>query len=233
MNPGWTALVARWDAAREAILARFDRVLSEATAVSEPLVPGITTDSSALQRMWQPVEAKMHAMTGEVSDAWDAISDEMSELDGAPSSGVFIEGIKRDATTTEIEIRHGRARAAIFAKVAVAMHQHARASGDPAAVQMFAHSGAVFLAEQAAVEHWAGMKIAETKIQAYRNKKAVPMQLLTYYAQISASYWRVRYSTEAKYNQTLRASLETKIANFTKESHKLLGDHPQWKTAQQ
>lgn len=233
MNPAWTALVVRWDDAREAILARFDRVLSEATAVSEPLAAGITTDASALQRMWQPVEAKMHAMTGEVSDAWDDISDEMSDVDGAPETGVFVEGIKRDACTTEIEIRHGRARAAVFAKVAVAMHQHARTSGDPAAVQMFAHSGAVFLAEQAAIEHWAGMKTAETKIQAYRNKKAVPMQLLTYYAQVSASHWRVRYSTEAKYNQTLRASLEIKIANFTKESHKLLFEHPQWRAAQQ
>lgn len=232
MNPAWNALVARWDAAREAILARFDRVLSEATAVSEPLAASVTTDSSALQRMWQPVEAKMHAMAGEVSDAWDGISDEMSEVDGAPPSGVFAEGIKRDATTTEIEIRHGRARAAIFAKVGVAMHQHARASADPAAVQMFAHSGAVFLAEQAAIEHWAGLKTAETRIHAYRNKKAVPMQLLTYYAQISASYWRVRHSTEAKYNQALRASLEKKIANFTKESHKLLDDHPQWRATQ-
>lgn len=232
MNAAWTALVARWDAARDAILARFDSVLSEATAVSEPLVPGITTDASALQRMWQPVEAKMHAMTDEVSDAWDTISDEMADVDGAPEHGVFIEGIKRDATTTEIEIRHGRARAALFAKVAVSMHKHARASGDPAAVQMFAHGGAVFLAEQAAVEHWAGMKTAETKIHAYRNKKAVPMQLLTYYAQVSASYWRVRHSTEAKYNAAQRASLETKIANFTKESHKLLFEHPQWRAAQ-
>jgi len=232
VNLGWASLVGRWDATREAILARFDSVLSESTAVSEPLLTGITTDASALQRMWQPVEAKMHAMTGEVSDAWDEISDEMSDLDGAPDNGVLIEGIKRDATTTEIEIRHGRARAAIFAKVAVAMHNHARASGDAAALQMFAHSGALFLAEQAAIEHWAGMKTAETKIHAYRNKKAVPMQLLTYYAQVSASYWRVRYSTEAKYNKTQQASLETKIANFTKESHKLLLEHPQWRAAQ-
>lgn len=233
MNPSWTALVGRWDSARETILARFDSVLSEATAVSEPLVAGITTDASALQRMWQPVEAKMHAMTDEVSNAWDAISDEMADLEGAPEHGVFIEGIKRDATTTEIEIRHGRARAALFAKVAVAMHKHARASGDPAAVQMFAHGGAVFLAEQASIEHWAGMKTAETKIHAYRNKKSVPMQLLTYYQQVSASYWRVRHSTEAKYNAAQRASLETKIANFTGESHKLLRDFPQWRAAQQ
>ncbi len=229
MNPAWTALVERWDAAREAILGRFDRVLWEATTVSEPLIGRITTDSSALQRMWQPVEAKMRAMSGEVSEAWDTISDEMADLDGAPEHGVFIEGIKRDATSTELEIRYGRARAATFAKVAVAMHQHARASGDPAAAQMFAHSGAVFLAEQAAIGHWAGMKTAETKIRAYRSKKAVPMQLLKYYAEVSASYWSVRYSTEAKYNQTLRASLETKIANFTKESHKLLHQHPQWR----
>lgn len=232
MNPAWTALVARWDATREAILARFDSVLSQSTAVSEPLIAGITTDSSALQRMWQPVEAKMHAMSGEVSEAWDQISDEMSGLDGAPENGVFIEGIKRDATTTEIEIRHGRARAAVFARVAVAMHQYARASGDPGAMQMFTHGGAVFLAEQAAIEHWAAMKTARTKIQAYRNKKAVPMQLLKYYAQVSANYWRVRYSTEAKYNQTQQASLETKIANFTQESHKLLHEHPQWRAAQ-
>lgn len=142
MNPARNALVARWDAAREAILARFDRVLSEVTAVSEPLAAGVTTDSSALQRMWQPVEAKMHAMTGEVSDAWDEISDEMSELDGAPEQGVSIEGNKRDAATTEIEIRHGRVRAAIFAKVAVAMHQHVRASGDSATVQMFVRAKA-------------------------------------------------------------------------------------------
>jgi hypothetical protein len=229
VNPAWPALVERWDAAREAILARFDRVLSEAAAVSEPLIASITTDSSALQRMWQPVEAKMRAMTGEVCDAWESISDEMADLDGAPEHGVFIEGIKRDATSTEIEIRHARARAATFAKVAVAMHQHARASGDPAAAQMFAHSGAVFLAEQAAIGNWAGMKTAETKIRAYRSKKAVPMQLLTYYAEVSANYWRVRYTTEAKYNQTLRASLETKIANFTKEAHKLLHEHPQWR----
>ncbi len=228
----WAALVARWDATRESILGRFDGVLSQATAVSEPLIASMTSDSSALQRMWQPVEAKMHAMTEEVSNAWDEISDEMSEVEGIPETGMWIEGLKRDATNTEIEVRHGRARAATFARAAVMMHRHAQASGDPGAMQMFVHGGAVFLAEQAAIENWAAMKTAETRIQGYRNKKAVPMQLLQYYAEVSANYWRVRYTTEAKYNTTQQASLEQKIANFTKESHKLLRQHPQWRSAQ-
>ncbi len=228
----WAALVARWDGSREAILSRFDGVLSEATAVSEPLIASMTNDSSALQRMWQPVEAKMHAMTGEVSDAWEAVCDETSNIDGIPEGGLWVEGLKRDATTTEIEVRHGRARAATFARAAVMMQRHAQASGDPAAMQMFVYGGAVFLAEQAAIENWAAMKTSQTRIRAYRNKKSVPMQLLQYYADVSANYWRVRYSTEAKYNTTQQASLEQKIANFTKESHKLLREHPQWRAAQ-
>ncbi len=231
MSAAWTALVARWDAAREAILGRVDGVLAEATAVSEPLLPSITTDATALQRMWQPVEAKMHALAEEVSDAWDAISDEMGEAESIPKGGMWLEGFKRDATTTEVEVRHGRARAAVFARAAAGMLKHAQASGDPGVMRMFAYGGGVFLAEHAAIEHWAGMKTCETRIRGYRNNKAVPMQLLEYYAKVSASYWRVRHGTEAKYNPAQRAAVEQKIANFTRESHKLLHEHPQWRAA--
>ena len=231
MSAAWQQLVTRWDATREAIVGRFDGVLQEATAVSEPLLATVTTDTGPLQRMWQPVEAKMHKMTDEVSDAWDDISDEMSEVEGAPEGGMWIEGHKRDATTTDIEIRHGRARAAIFARAAVMQQRHAQASGDPGAMTMFAHGGAVALAEQAAIENWAGMKVAETRIRGFRNKRAVPMTLLDYYAKVSANYWRVRHSTEAQYNPSQQSSLETKIANFTRESHRLLREHPQWRAA--
>jgi len=227
----WNALVARWDATREATLARFDAVLAEATAASQPLIAATTTDTSGLQRLWQPVEAKMHAATDDVSGAWDTISDAMSEVDDAPKGGIWLEGFKRDATTTDIEVRHGRARAGVFARAAMQMHAHARASGDPSAMQMFVHGGAVFLAEQAAIENWAAMKTAETRIHGYRSKKAVPMKMLEYYAKVSANYWRVRHGTEAKYNTRLQASLDQKIANFTRESHKLLLEHPQWRAA--
>lgn len=231
MSAAWTTLVARWDAARETILGRVDGVLSQATVVSEPIVATITADATALQRLWQPVEAKMSSLSDEVSDAWDTISDEMSEVDAIPKGGMWLEGFKRDACTTDIEIRHGRARASIFAKAAASMLRHAQASGDPDALRMFAHGGAIFVAEQAAVENWAGMKTAETRIRGYRNPKAVPMQLLEYYAKVSANYWRIRHGTEAKYNPAQQAGVETKIANFTRESHKLLLEHPQWRAA--
>lgn len=231
MSGAWTTLVARWDAAREAILVRVDGVLSQSAVVSEPIVATITTDATALQRLWQPVEAKMGSLAGEVSDAWDSISDEMSEVEDIPKGGMWLEGFKRDACTTDIEIRHGRARAAIFAKAAASMLRHAQASGDPGAAQMFAHGGAIYLADQAAVENWAGMKTAETRIRGYRNPKAVPMQLLDYYAKVSANYWRIRHGTEAKYNPAQQAGVEKKIANFTRESHKLLLEHPQWRAA--
>jgi len=231
MNPAWNALVARWDAARESILSRVDGVLSEATAVSTPLAASVTTDTTALQRLWQPVEAKMRAMAGEVSDAWDSISDAMSEVDGIPEGGLWLEGFKRDAATTEIEVRHGRARAAVFAKAALMMKTHAERSGDPGAMQMFVHGGAHFLAEQKAIENWAAMKTSETRIRGYRNEKAVPMQLLEYYAKVSANYWRVRYTVEAQFNPAQQAGLQRKIDNFTRESHKLLAEHPQWRAA--
>ena len=223
--------MARWDAARESILGRVDGVLSQATAVSEPIVATITTDATALQRLWQPVEAKMSSLADEVSDAWDSISDEMSEVEGIPKGGMWLEGFKRDACTTDIEVRHGRARASIFAKAAASMLRHVQVSGSQDALRMFAHGGAIYVAEQAAVENWAGMKTAETRIRGYRNPKAVPMQLLEYYAKVSANYWRIRHSTEAKYNPAQQAAVETKIANFTRESHKLLLEHPQWRAA--
>ncbi|MCR9166024.1 MAG: hypothetical protein ACE37F_17180 [Nannocystaceae bacterium] len=231
MSAAWTALVARWDAAREAIIERVDGVLSQATSVSEPIAATSTTDANALQRLWQSVDAKMSALAGEVSDAWDSISDEMSQVEGIPKGGMWLEGFKRDACTTDIEIRHGRARASIFAKAAASMLRYVQASGDPDARRMFAHGGAVFIAEQAAVENWAGMKTAQTRIRGYRNPKAVPMQLLEYYAKVSANYWRIRYATEAKYNPAQQAGVETKIANFTKSSHALLLEHPQWRAA--
>jgi hypothetical protein len=228
VSTAWTTLVARWDATRETILGRVDGVLSQSTAVSEPIAATITTDATALQRLWQPVEAKMCSLSDEVSDAWDAISDEMSEVEGSPKGGIWLEGFKRDACTTDIEVRHGRARASIFAKAAASMLRHAQASGDQNALRMFAHGGAIFVAEQAAVDNWAGMKTAQTRIRGYRNPAAVPMQLLEYYAKVSANYWRIRHGTEAKYNPAQQAGLETKIANFTRESHKLLLEHPQW-----
>ncbi len=226
----WNTQVARWDAAINQALTDFDVVIANAVAASEPVLAGTTTDSSPLNRIWQPVEAAMHRATDAVSDAWDDISDDMSELDDVPEVGIDREGHKRDVATTEIEVRHGRARATTYARAAVMMQRHAATNPDQATAQrMFGATGAPLLAEHAAIENWAAMMHAQTQINGYREKKDVPMPLLEHYAEASATYWRIRHSVEAEHNPAQQAHLATKIERFVGEAHKLLRQHPQWR----
>ncbi len=222
-------VVSRWDATLASILTQFDAVLAHAMTTSEPLLATIRDSIAPLERIWSPVQAQLHRCTDQVSEAWDAAGDELSEVDGLPDEAMWAEGCKRDATSTELEIRHGRARAATFARAAVAMHAAAQGSGDPGQMRIFAATGGVLLAEHAAIENWAAMLVAKNQIHAYRDKRAVPLELLGYYEAVANNYWRIRESVQAEHEPALRSYLQVKLERHAKDVHKFLRGFPQYR----
>lgn len=122
------ALIGRWDASLAQFRADFDAVLGEARAGSEPLIEATQLDLTPLTLPWNTIEARRHELGDEVSDAWDEISDEMSECDGVSHDMMSREGSKRDATITELEISYLRAYGEVMARAADKMRAVALAA---------------------------------------------------------------------------------------------------------
>jgi hypothetical protein len=118
-------LIEQWNAIITGVLARVDAILAEASAGSQAVIPHLGSDLVPLVQPWQAVEHQMHGHKEEIADAWNLISDELSEIDGLPEGVVFQEGHKRDWATTEIEIRSTRAYRLAVAAAADVMRQHA------------------------------------------------------------------------------------------------------------
>lgn len=266
MNPAIFAVIARWDAAIADVSARFESLLQEAWSSSEPLVADMQLDFGPLTRAWGAIEHRLHAHTSEVSDRWDEICDELSNVDGIPEGLTMQEGSKRDLATTELEIRYQQYHRAIMARAAEAMRRHALVADaaalsctqcgaalcgaspvsqaldvacahcravntiEPgASLRMFAASGALALAEHAALPHWERMKRAEIRIDQYRDKKAVPLELLEGYEASSRAYHGTRLDVEAQHVPEQRSYVAMKLERYMKDAEKKLRGFWQWR----
>jgi phage FluMu protein Com len=118
-------IIDKWNAAITDVLARFDATLAEATAGSQALIAHIGLDMTPLVQPWGAVHHQMHRHTEEVAEAWERISDELSEVDDLPDGLMFHEGGKRDWATTELEVRYTRAYRLAVAAAADVMRQRA------------------------------------------------------------------------------------------------------------
>jgi hypothetical protein len=116
-------LIHRWDAAIARVRGEFDSTLAEAVAGSEPLIDATESDLTPLTLPWNTIEARRHKLGEQVSDAWDDISDEMSECDAFDHALMDREGTKRDATTLELEISYLRAYHGVLARASERMRQ--------------------------------------------------------------------------------------------------------------
>ena len=67
---------------------RADRTL----AISEPLTDTVEGDLGPLERVWGPVEHKMHQHAEEVAELWKQISEELSRLEGTSDALIDCEG---------------------------------------------------------------------------------------------------------------------------------------------
>jgi hypothetical protein len=117
-------VIERWNAAIADVLERVDATLTDASAGSQAMLAHIGPDLSPLVQPWGAVEHQMHKYREQVADAWNRISDELSEVRGLPDGVMRREGGKRDWATSEIEIRYTRAyRLAMAAASDVMRHR--------------------------------------------------------------------------------------------------------------
>ena len=133
-------IIERWDAIIGGVLARVDAVLAEAAAGSQAVILRIGSDLAPLVQAWGAVEHQMHRHRGQIADAWNRISDELSAVDRLPDGVMFQEGAKRDRATCETEIRYTRAYRLTLAAAAEVMRR--RALADDARTSACTHCGA-------------------------------------------------------------------------------------------
>lgn len=98
-----------------------------------------------------------------------------------------------------------------------------------ASLRMFAAGGALALAEHAALSHWEAMKRAEIRIDQYRDKKAVPMDLLRAFESSSRAYHGTRLEVEAQHVPEQRAYVAMKLERYMKDAEKKLRQFWQWR----
>ena len=259
-------LIQRWDAMRVEIRSGVEALLAEAEAASEPLVQAAVTDLSPLTRPWSAVETHIREAREAVSEAWNKISDEMSECEGFTHEMMFREGNKRDVSSLELELMYERVYGAVMARAAERMRRHALgtdaarhgcnncgaalASVTPVsqslnvecnhcksvntihpgdALRMFAASGAVHLAAEAARPAGEAMKRLDQQIKQYREAKEVPLALLIELESTSRIYWSTRLSEEARYNPEEAKYVAGKLDRYTKDTLKTLRRYWQWR----
>jgi hypothetical protein len=259
-------LIQRWDDIRAEIRTRVATVLCEAEAASEPLIEAVATDLTPLTLPWNAVATRIHDAREEVSEAWNRISDEMSECDGFTHEMMFREGNKRDIASLELELMHERAYGAVMARAAGRMRDRALgldaaqhdcnhcgaplASVTPVsqslnvacnhckaintvhpgdALRMFAASGAMHLAAEAARPAGETMKRLEQQIKQYRDAKEVPLALLIELESTSRLYWSTRLGEEARYSPEEAKYVAGKLERYTRDTLKTLRGYWQWR----
>ena len=222
------AFTKRWDAAIADVLRRADAHLAQASAESDRLVAAQGADFQALGRLWSRTEAEFRPFGQEISDAWDRISDELSEL--APPEGTMeSEGAKRNLATGELEIRRTRGFRLVMARAAERLKRDADERGDAAMRAAFEGSGARHLAERAGHEDWERMTRAQTRINNYRDRKAVPITLLKELESSAHRYFTTLFTVEAEHLPLQAPYVAAKIERHMKDIERTLRQHWQWR----
>jgi hypothetical protein len=223
------AISKRWDAAIADALRRADLLLARASVASDAEIVHIGSDFQALSRLWTKAEADLRPLGEEISETWDALSDELSDA-GAPEGVMREEGAKRDLATCELEIRRTRAHRLVMANAAERLRGKAEELGDDALRATFVGVGARYLGEWAAQVDWERMARAQTRINAYRDKKAVPIALLKELESSARSYFKTVLEVEAQHAPLQRPYVEAKIERFMKDIERTLRQHWQWRS---
>jgi hypothetical protein len=259
-------LIRRWDAKRTEIRRRVEALLAEAEAASEPLLESVRTDLTPLTLPWNTIAAHIHDAREEISEAWNQISDEMSECESFTHEMMFSEGNKRDLASLELELLHERVYGTVMARAAERMRRHALTvdaaqhscshCGAPLdrvtpvsqslnvecghckavntvhpgdALRMFAASGAMHLAAEAARPAGEAMKRIEKQINQYREAKDVPLRLLIELESTSRIYWTARLGEEARYNPEQTKYVAAKLERYMLDTVKTLRRYWQWR----
>jgi hypothetical protein len=259
-------LIRRWDAMRTEVRARVEALLAEAAAASQPLIDAVRSDMTPLTLPWNTVEARIRDARDEISEAWNRISDEMSECEGFTHEMMFSEGNKRDLASLELELLHERIYGGVMARAAERMRQHALGSdaaqhscsqcGAPldrvtpvsqslnvecdhckavntvhpgVALRIFAASGAIHLAAEAARPACEAMKRIDKQVRQYREAKDVPLALLIELESSTRIYWTTRISEEARYNPEESKYVAAKIERYCTDTLKTLRRYWQWR----
>jgi hypothetical protein len=97
------------------------------------------------------------------------------------------------------------------------------------ALRAFAAVGAMALAERQALDLWEAMTRALAKINGYRERKDVPLELLREYERAGRGYWTERLTAEADYAPEQRPFVTQKIESHLTSVHKTLRQHWQWR----
>jgi hypothetical protein len=96
-------------------------------------------------------------------------------------------------------------------------------------LRAFAVVGAMALAERRALDLWEAMTRAHAQIKHYRDRNAVPLELLREYERVSRGYWTTRLDTEADLAPELRPFVAQKIESYMTGVNKTLRQHWQWR----
>jgi hypothetical protein len=97
------------------------------------------------------------------------------------------------------------------------------------ALRIFAASGAIHLAAEAARPAGEAMKRIEKQINQYREAKAVPLALLIELESASRIYWTTRLSEEARYNRDQLQYVAAKIERYAADTLRTLRRYWQWR----
>lgn len=115
---GVQSCLDRWQGKIDEVTQGYDKVLAEAVQASSAMVSTVDTDLVPLTQAWGAIESRLRHSTDEISNAWDEISDELSDLDDVEDEVMNSAGRQLDTAICELEIHYTRAYTSTMAKAA-------------------------------------------------------------------------------------------------------------------
>jgi len=257
------SIVRRWDGVIADVRQRFRSLIEKTAAASDAQLAALGTDLGPLSRSWSPTQHQLHQHQEEISDAWNQISDLLSEAE--PPEGVMDrEGQKRDGATCELELDYERAYRAAMARAAERLKQQWQGATaerrclscntplpavvvisqavnvpcpscgamtllDPGpGLRSFA-AAALFIGQRSAQTAWEAMRRAEARINGYRDRREVPLELLRELESSAREYWTTTLTVEAEQVPELAKHMTAKLEGAMKGVEKTLRQFWQWR----
>ncbi len=207
-----------WHGEISQIHNEFVAYLQNTVGESQSIVATVESELGALAKVWDPAERQLDTTKELLRRAWNR-------------AGTVL---RRDKTVTEqqrdeADLAHDTA----YSELEIAFQEaqrSARATAVAAITEVnYTNTVGLWEGEWQAFPMWRDMTRAALKIQQYKKKTEVPLDLLKQYHDVAQQCWQTTFEVQAARMPDMAHHIPNKVTARMKDSRRLLRDHWQWR----
>ena len=210
--------VLAWHGEISQIHSEFVAYLQNAVAESQSIVATVESELGALAPIWDPAGRKLDETTELLRRAWNRARTALRRDKAVTEQQQDDEDLVHDTAYSELEIAFQEAQ------------RSARATAVANIAEVsYANTVGLWEGEWQAFSHWRDMTRLALKIQQYKKKTEVPLELLKQYHDVAQQCWQTTFEVEAARMPSMAHHIPNKVTARMKDSRRLLRDHWQWR----